>query len=174
MNEEEKCRELARLPYLITLDKPLQDDFLEHTKNCEQCLFWTSYALATLEATRTTDRLEQNDGCPSNDTLAILLLSNVRGIISGYQKVPNKNIFSVNLENFGPLYLAKEHLNGDNPTHCPLCRAHYDDLFKKAIRLQKKYEEQILNGEKVKPVVEDKSQIIKAGSFAYNPQKKPN
>lgn len=156
MNEE-KCRELARIPALIALDKPLQKDFLEHSATCEQCLFWTSFTLAILETVRTTDRLIRDEDCPSNDSLSLLLLANAHAATSKTQSGPNRNIFSVTTENFGLLYDAKEHINRDNPDHCPICAAHYDDLFKKALKLQKEYKNRILAGEEIRPVIKNSS-----------------
>lgn len=174
MSEEEKCRELAKLPNFLKLDKPLPQVFLEHTRCCEDCLFWTSYALAAQKASRTTNRIIQDESCPSGESFGVLLLTTLRGIKAGHTKKIKQDIFYIDSKDFSVFHEIKEHVNGDNPKHCPWCRTYYDEIFNVMTNLQKEYEADILSGKSVKPTIEDETETIPASKITQILKKKPN
>jgi len=172
MSEERKCPALADLWRFLRLDKPLPDDFVKHAAACNQCLFWTSHALAVLHAVRATfNRLILDNDCPSNDTVIALLLNEISK--AGGQE-PLSKIADIFLENSGKLRDAERHVNRDAPEHCLYCAMYYENTSEFAIELQKRYESRLLKGGEIRPTVENKSEIIRADDFRYDSKKKPD
>lgn len=159
MNEEEKCPEVQKIPQLVKLDQQIPQEFLEHARQCQVCLFWLSHVLAIEKAWLTTNRLVIEDGsCPELREFFLTLLSVVRTLRTLPLAIDKKIA-----KNFAHLTLGtKEFFDvTDLFLHkgiCQLCADYYDALWDRMIELQKSYEEAIKSGAEVRPAIQDQAE----------------
>lgn len=108
---------------------------MEHAIVCEECLCWTTYALAAQEALLTTGRIFKDQNCPVRPLLYAIILAAVKCADIG-QKI-NRNIHclsdALEIELLG---WVVNHLNSDSLEYCRFCRDYYDKVFDEVERLK--------------------------------------
>lgn len=175
MSEYDKCSHLAILPRLIAAEEPFPNDFVTHARNCDVCLFWTSYALAIQKTCCTTDRLTKDKECLPAQRLAELLTIAARGLRT-FPLLNKKTAKSMQHVAAGEELLQcveiRSHLN-----ECRFCRDYYDALYENMIKFQEQFENAIKNGEEIRPYHRIDAREINAEAAGLNPydeNRRPN
>lgn len=167
MPDKHDCKELATLPGLMTIAKPLPQELLNHARKHEPCLLKMSFALAIQKVcSTTTPRVARDENCPPQDyifeLLAIALRTLPKSPIS-----PNEDIaqdIHIAFDELDFVADIREHLND-----CRFCRDYYRKLYETAFIYQKKYAEAMKNGSEIIPHVKIDVDEINAEEIGYNP-----
>lgn len=176
---------MERIADCVESTESIPKEIAHHARECDECLFWLSHALAIEKAYYTVSRYqERKSACPSREAFRALLISGARTlytlqkIISKKDKRSMSRIQHLTIKESRSQFEIWNHLNAP----CTLCGFYYDDLFDYMLTAQERYEKELKIGNSIVPVTTGPAQDIdvpKPGIVLPSPglwedNKKPN
>ncbi len=157
----------------LALDKPVARSIIEHAIVCADCLFALSCGLAALKAIHTTNRVYGKD-CLEAEEIGEVLIKTImplKDFPKSFDKSLAQKFAIMNLPQDTAEYLAPKIRK---ISECEFCSDYYNELFDNTLKFQEDYEELILGGADIRPLLKDFSTTVDARKIRLFEQTRPN